>query len=78
MQTQEIFCLSCSKVNTKLFFALPILLLISSVGPSPYTKKLFLRLSTWIDELLSTPKITTFLAKVLPELHEPAPTHAIP
>ena len=31
-----------------------------------------------LDELLSIPKITTFLAKSLPQLHEPAPSNAIP
>ena len=36
--------------------------LIPKVGPKPNVKKLFLRLSTCDDELLSTPKIITFLA----------------
>ena len=33
----------------------------SSIGPSPRTRISFLILSGWLDELLSAPKITTFL-----------------
>ena len=33
------------------------------VGPSSRTKISFFVLSTWVDELLSTPKIITFLPK---------------
>ena len=41
---------------------MPTLPLISLVGSLSNTKKVFLGLSIWDDELLSTPKITTFLA----------------
>ena len=51
--------------------------LISSVGPSPNTKKLFLRLSVCDDELLSISKFLTFLAESLPKLHESDPSNAI-
>ena len=50
--------------------------LISSVGPWPNTKKLFLLLEAWDHELLSTPKITTFLANSLPKRHEHVPSNA--
>ena len=78
MQTQIKFCLCFTKVNIKLFSGTPMLPLISSVDPSPNTKKLFLQISVWDDELLSKPKITTFLAKSLTKVHEPAPSNAIP
>ena len=48
----------------------------SSVGPSANTKK-FLQLSVWDDEIVSPQKITTFPAKSLPKLHEPAPSDVI-
>ena len=48
------------------------------VGPSPNTKKLFFQLSVWDDELLLTPKITTFLGTSLPKLLEPSPSNVIP
>ena len=60
-----------------LFPPVPTISSISSVGPSPGTRKLFLWLSVWDDELLSTAKITTFLAKWLPKLHVPAPSNGI-
>ena len=47
------------------------------VRPWPNTKKLFSLLSVWDDELLSTPKILIFLAKLLRKLHEPSPSNAI-
>ena len=52
--------------------------LILSVGPSSCTKRLFVRLSVWDDELLSKPKIITFQAKSLPKLDEPTSSNAIP
>ena len=54
------------------------LALIPEFDPLPYFKKSFLRLSVWDYELLSTAKITTFLAKSLPKFHEPAPSNTIP
>ena len=38
-------------------------------GPTPSTKKIFLQLSPWDDELLSTPKIITFVAVSLSKIH---------
>ena len=35
------FCICCTKVNTDFFSDASVLSLISSVGPSPNTKKLF-------------------------------------
>ena len=52
--------------------------LIPSVGPPPNTKKIFFPLSASDDELLSTPKLATYLAKSLPKFHEPSPLNAIP
>ena len=52
--------------------------LIPSVRPSPSTKKVFLQLSAWDNELSPKPKITTFLAKPLSKLHERAPSNVIP
>ena len=37
-----------------------------------------MRLSAWDDELLLISKITAFLAKTLPKLHEPALSNFIP
>ena len=56
----------------------PKLPLIQKVGPSPNIKKLSLRLSEGDDELLSTPKIITFLAKSLSKLREPVLSNVIP
>ena len=56
MQTQSKFCLYVTKLILNLFSTEPLLSLISSIGPSPFTKKLFLQLSVWDDELLSTLK----------------------
>ena len=45
---------------------LPLILLIPyKLGPSPDVKKLFLQLSEWGDELLSTQKIIIFPGKPL-------------
>ena len=41
-------------------------------------KRIFLRLSEWDDELLSTSKIITFLAVPLSKPHQPALSNAIP
>ena len=45
MQTQPKFCLCFTKVNIKILSATLMLPLISSVDPSPNTKKLFLQIS---------------------------------
>ena len=50
------------------FSTAPVLSLIPSVGPSTNTENLFFQLSVSGDELLSTSKITTFLAKSLSKL----------
>ena len=44
MQTQTTFCVCFTKINAKVFSGEPNLQLIPKVGPSPGTKKLFLRL----------------------------------
>ena len=46
MQTQAKFWFCFTKINTKLFSAVPALLLILSIGPSPNFKT-FLRLSVF-------------------------------
>ena len=60
------------------FSGQPKLPLIPKVGPSPNIKKLFLRLSEWDNELLSTPKIITFLAVSLLKLYQPVLSNVIP
>ena len=50
---------------------------IPSIGPSPNTKKFFFQLSVRGDELLSTPKIIIFPAKLLPKLTETSPSNTI-
>ena len=58
------------------FFSVALTLpLISSAGLSHNTKKLFLRLPTFDDELLSIPKITSFLVKLLLKFNETAPSN---
>ena len=59
MQSKVKFCYCLLKLILNVCSEAPKLPLISSVGPSPNTKKLFV----WDDELLSTPKIITVLAK---------------
>ena len=63
LQTQVNLYLSFNKINT--FSAVPTLLIILSVGPSPDTKKLFLRLLEWDDEQLSMPKNYNIPSKVI-------------
>ena len=77
-QNKAKFCLSLLKLILNFFSAAPVLPLVSSVDLSPNTKKVFLRLSVWDDELLSTLKLMTFLAKSLPELHQCKTSNAIP
>ena len=48
-----------------------------SVGSSTNTEKLSLRLSPGTEEMLSTPKVATSLAKSLGKLDEPPPLNAI-
>ena len=59
-------------------FVLALVKLILEVGPSPSTKRSFLQLSVWDDELLSTPKFITLLAKSLSKLYERTTSNAIP
>ena len=68
IETQAEFCVCFPKINSKLCSGKPKLPLIPKVGSSTNTKKLFLWLSAWDDELLSAPKIITFLAVSLPKL----------
>ena len=58
------------KLILNFFSAEPKLPLTLKVGPSPCVKKLFLWLSAWDDELLSTTKIITFFTESLSKLHE--------
>ena len=79
MQTQKqnlVFALL--KLTLKCSSSAPMLPLISSVGPSPNTKKLFFQLSVWDNELISTPKIMTFLTMPLPKLPELNLPNAVP
>ena len=46
MQNQERFCLCLTKINTNFVSAVPALLILSLVGPTPSSKNLFMRLST--------------------------------
>ena len=56
----------------------PNIPLIPKVGPLSSIKKLFLRSSTYDDELLSTPKIIIFLAVPLSKLRQSPPSNVIP
>ena len=71
------FVFSLLKLILNIFSVSLVLSLMPWVWPSLNTKKLFFRLSVWDDKLLSTPKITTFLAKSLPNLHEPCSINII-
>ena len=77
MSTQPKFCIYFTEINTLPFFGAPKLPLIPKVSPLPNSKKLFYRLSVWDGELLSAPKIMTFLAKLLPKFHSPFQSNAI-
>ena len=76
VSSKKIFAFLLVKLILSFFSDEPKIPVIPWVGPSPNTKKFFSRLSVWNDQLLSTPKITTFLAKSLPKFHEPAPSNA--
>ena len=52
--------------------------LISSTGPSPNIKKIFLRFLERLKELLLTPKIATFQANLLLKLNYTDTSNAIP
>ena len=66
------------KLILSFFSCEPKLPLIPKLNLHLILKKLFFRLSLWDDELLSTPKIITFLLIALSKLHEPALLNAIP
>ena len=66
------------KLILSFFSCEPKLPLIPKLNLHLILKKLFFRLSLWDDELLSTPKIITFLLITLSKLHEPALLNAIP
>ena len=66
------------KLILNFFFAEPNFQFIQYAGPKPNIKNLFLWLSTFDDELLSTPKSITFLAVSLSKLHELPLSNAIP
>ena len=67
------FVFSLVKLIINFLSAASMLLSIPSVGPSPNTKKLFLRLAMKIYEQLSSSKITGFIKNSLSKLLEPAP-----
>ena len=77
VQTRTTFCVCFVKLILNFFSDDPKPLLIPQVGPPPNIKKLFLRLSEWDDELLSTLKNKTFLIKSLSKLHEPSLSNVI-
>ena len=60
------------KLILNFFCGEPKLPLNRKVGPSTRTIKLFLGFSAWDDELLSTPKVVTFLKVSLLKLYESA------
>ena len=66
------------KLTLNFFCSEPKLPLIQKVGLSPSTKKLSMQLPERHDELLSTPKIITFLVASLLKCHEPALSNVIP
>ena len=77
MYTQAKFSISFGKINAIFFSGEPKFPLTSKVGPKPKIKKLIFWLSTSNDELLSTPKIITFLAVSLPKIHQSPLSNAI-
>ena len=66
------------KLILNLFSGDPKFPLIPKVGPSPDIKELFWRLSELNDELLSAPKIITFLAVSLSKLQKSPLSNVIP
>ena len=78
MKTHTKYCPFSTKVILNFFSGAPKLSLIPKVYHSPDTKNAFLQSSVWDDKLLSTPKITKFLASSLPKFYETAPSNAIP
>ena len=67
-----------NKININFFCGHAKLPLSPKLGLSPNVKRIFLRLSEWDDELLSTSKIITFLALPLSKPHQPALSNVIP
>ena len=65
------------KLISNFFSGAPKLPLIPKVGPLPNIKKLFLRLSEWDGEILSTSKIITVLAVSLSKLQKTALSNVI-
>ena len=65
------------KLVSDFFPCAPKLPLITKVGPLPNIKKLFLRLSEWVDELLSTPRIITLIAVPLSKIEKAALSNVI-
>ena len=65
MEIQIRFVFAVLKLILNFHSAASMLSLIPSINPSPNNKKLFLGLSVWDDEVLSTTKITEFLANSL-------------
>ena len=78
IQTQTKFSVFFIRINPNYFSGDPKLPSIPKSGPSLNIETLFLQLSEWDNELLSTPKIITFLAKSLPKLQESTVSNIIP
>ena len=78
METEANFVFVLLKKILNFFSGKPKLPLILKLGPSSSTKRLFLQFPAWYDELLSTPKIITFLAVSLSKLFELALSNVIP
>lgn len=74
MQTQKIFF---TKVNTYFCSAGPMQSKYLRVALHLILKSYFRWLLVWDDEVLATPKITTFLTNLLPKLHIILPWSAI-
>ena len=72
------FLVIFSKINRTHFFALSV---CSSpcVGPLPKIKIFFFLLSVFVHELISTPKVITFLPTSIPGYEKcPCPSNPIP
>ena len=84
--TMSVF-LDVAKIDSNIFWiffgqgiTVPSFIIVEAISWtifSPYIKNLFLRLPAWDNELLSTPKIITFLAKLIPKFHGPALSNTI-
>ena len=77
MKTQAKCFLCFGKISTKLLFCSYNAIIKTKCWSFTNTKNLILKLLLCGDELLSTPKIITFLEKPLPKLHKHSPFNGI-